>query len=92
MGAHFFIEKEKRSVEHPEWIKQGTNHYPNGANIAAKGNQSEQHLLQNQAMERSNFYLFFRRVSFRHNIKNGHGALVGLTDVKGTSVDTLFFF
>ena len=45
-------------------------------------------MLQNQTLERSFFFLFY----FRSNVKNDHGALAGLTHVKGTSVDTFFLF
>ena len=55
----------------------------------AKGKQIEKELLQNQALERSNFLSFY--VEFvREHCKNCHGALVGLTNVKGTSVDNFF--
>ena len=36
--------------------------------------------------------LIFHSLIFRQNCKNDHGALVGLTTVKGTSVETFFSF
>ena len=51
-----------------------------------KGYPNEQQLLQNHALERSTFYFVY--VGFvRHTCKNGHGALVGPTPIKGTSVE-----
>ena len=48
-----------------------------------------QKLLQNHALERSKFWVV--SISF-FNGKNGYGALVGLTFVKGTNVEQHFSF
>ena len=56
-----------------------------------KRNQHEQKLLQNQAVEISIFDIFYVAFSLKNGI-NGHGALVGLTNAKGSSVDKLFCF
>ena len=47
-----------------------------------KGSQVERKLLQNQALERSKLQVFYVYFSFCLDFKNGHGALVGLTNLK----------
>jgi len=46
-------------------------------------------IIKKHTLERSkfSFHLFFLK-----NCKNNHGALVGITMVKGTSVDEFFYF
>ena len=53
-----------------------------------KGCQDEKQMLQDHALERSKFC--FVRFSSRQNGKNSRGALVGLTQVKGTRVERFF--
>ena len=64
-------------------------HDPNETKRDPKGCQPMQTLLQNHALEPSILFVYII-FSFFLMVKIGHGALVGLTYVKGTSVDTFF--
>ena len=63
---------------------KGDRREPKGSQNKPKGCQNEQKLLQNQAFVCSNSQLLF----FRQHGKNDHGALLGPTNVKDTSVET----
>ena len=74
-------------MEYSKCSNHITQHNLNGAKRGTNGRQTTQQLFQNQGLER---FLFFYVDCFVKIVKNGHGALVGITRVKGTSADTLF--
>ena len=61
----------------PKWNQKGTKRVPTDAKVAPKSCLGA-------------FEVFFSIKFFLQNGKNGNGALVGLTLVKGISVDTFF--
>ena len=79
--------------------QNGSAKVPKASNIELKGCQKRPAWSQKGAnmskdcseiKPRSVRFFCYVKV-FRRNGKNGHGALVGLTFVKGTSVETSFF-
>ena len=70
--------------------QHGAKRVPKTTNVEPKGCPPKQPLLQNQALDRSKLYFFYVDV-FRQNGKKGHGTLVRLNFVRGTSVDQLSF-
>ena len=58
----------------------GNKRMPNDAKIAPKS-----------SLGAFDFLVFFTLI-FRYNCKHDHGALVGLTLVKGASVENFFYF
>ena len=71
---------EKTYPTRSEWSPKGIKRMPNDALIAPKSSL------------RTFEVLVFLRLIVYVNRKNDHGALEGLTKVKGTSVDKCFLF
>ena len=72
-----FETDQKGYPTRPNWSQKGNKRVPNDADIAPKSSLG--------AFE----FLVFVCVVFRLNCKNDHGALVGLTNVKGTRGEIL---